>query len=143
MKKIREYVEGMFKDVPDSKEKTDIVQEIILNLEEKVQDLIEQGKEEEDAINKSIVEFGDITEIKSGLMNISGSEQKRPKSFSHANNLMFSVFGSMLLIGLFIFINFYYSPNTIWFVYPMFAVLWWPLSLFFVWLNNRKKGKDD
>ena len=64
---IKDYVEGLFGDIPDSTEKENIKQEIILNLEEKVQDLTEAGKAEEDAINKAIVDFGDIDEIKKGF----------------------------------------------------------------------------
>ena len=49
----------LFKDVPESEQKATIIQEVLQNLEEKVWDLMEQGKAEEDAINKAIVEFGD------------------------------------------------------------------------------------
>jgi len=137
---IKDYVEGLFKDIPDSSEKENIKQEIILNLEEKVQDLVDAGKSEEDAINKSIVEFGDIEEIKNDLMNVPGAKNvKSKKKTNYVNNLFFSIWASALIIGLFLFINYYYSPKTIWFVYPTFAVLWWPLSMFFTWLNHRKK----
>lgn len=137
---IKDYVEGLFSDIPDSSEKENIKQEIVLNLEEKVQDLVDAGKSEEDAINKSIVEFGDIGEIKNDLMNVPGAKtQSKKKKTNYVNNLWFSIWASALIIGLFLFINYYYTPNTIWFVYPTFAVLWWPLSMFFTWLNHRKK----
>lgn len=137
---IKDYVEGLFRDIPDSEEKENIKQEIILNLEEKVQDLTESGKAEEDAVNKAIVDFGDIEEIKKDLMKASGGIKEPPrKKTNYVNNLWFSIWGSALIIGLVVFINYYYSPHTIWFVYPTFAVLWWPLAMFFTWLNNRKK----
>ncbi len=68
---------------------------------------------------------------------------KKPgkKSSSAALNLGFSLWGSGLIIALCIFINFYYSPGVIWFIYPTFGVLWWPLALFFHWL--RKRREDD
>lgn len=44
-----------------------VKQEIIQNLEEKVFYLMEQGKEEDDAINKAIVEFGDIEDLRNEL----------------------------------------------------------------------------
>lgn len=135
---IRKYIEGIFIDIPSSNEKTDVMQEIILNLEEKVADLVEQGKSEEDAINKSIVDFGDGVEIKNDLMP-AGTPAAKKKNINYTNRLWFSVWGSALLIGLFIFINFYYSPRAIWFVYPTFAILWWPLAAFFARLNSRKK----
>ena len=149
---IKDYVEGIFADVPDSLEKDNIKQEIILNLEEKVQDLVDSGKAEEDAINKSIVDFGDAQEIKNDLMQASGIKTAPvKKKTNYVNNLWFSIWGSALIIGLFFFINYttaqgvFPSPSLghaggyPWFIYPTFAVLWWPLSMFFVWLNNRKK----
>ena len=36
------------------------------------------------------------------------------------------------------FINYTTSWGHPWFVYPTFAVLWWPLAMFFTWLNHRK-----
>lgn len=133
MKKIKQHVERLFKDVPDSEEKEILKQEIIDNLEEKVLDLMEQGKEEEDAVNKAIIDFGDIDEIK---VELTVKRQPLKKNMSKIN-LVFSIWGSILIIGLFIFMNLYYSPNVIWFVYPTFVVLWWPLSMLFYWLRNR------
>lgn len=132
MKSIKNYVEDMFKDLPDSKEKNVIQQEIIENLEEKVHDLIAQGKTEEDAVNKALIEFGDIEEIKKEL----GVPPKQKKDTAKLN-LGFSLWGSGLIIALVTFANFYYTPNIIWFVYPTFAVLWWPLSMFFYWLRTK------
>ena len=67
MKRMKSHVEELFKDIPESEQKKAIIQEVLENLEEKVWDLMEQGKEEEDAINKAIVEFGDIEEMKKEL----------------------------------------------------------------------------
>lgn len=38
------------------------------------------------------------------------------------------------------FANLYYTPRVIWFVYPLFAVAWWPMTLFFRWLH-KKNGR--
>ena len=143
MMTIKDYVEGLFKDIPESAEKENVKQEIIANMEEKVQDLMDLGKDEEDATNKAIVDFGDIEELKKDLVKASGLRgmfySKEKKKRNYVNNLWYSVWASAMIIGLVIFINFYYSPNTIWFVYPTFVVLWWPLSMLFAWLNSRKK----
>ena len=45
--------------------------------------------------------------------------------------LGFSVAGSLLVIALVTAINFMTSPGFLWCVFPIFAVLWWPLSVFF------------
>ncbi|GGP15905.1 permease prefix domain 1-containing protein [Oceanobacillus neutriphilus] len=121
------------KDIPKSEEKEIIKQEIFQNLEEKVYDLMAQGKEEEDAVNKAIVEFGNIDEIKNELgvyrVNSDGDEKRIERAKIDLN---FSVWGSILFIALMVFINLYYSPSTIWFVYPTFAILWWPALLYFI-----------
>ncbi|WP_368654210.1 permease prefix domain 1-containing protein [Ornithinibacillus sp. 4-3] len=136
MRKIKNHVDELFKDIPNSEEKERIKQEIFQNLEEKVYDLMAQGKEEEDAINKAIVEFGNIEELKMEL-GIS-KPSKRPDRKKRAKiDLNFSIWGAILIIALFIFINFYYSPDNIWFVYPVFAILWWPLSMFYRWLKIK------
>ncbi|MFD2043346.1 permease prefix domain 1-containing protein [Ornithinibacillus salinisoli] len=131
MKQLRDHVNELFKDVPESEQRNAIMQEVLQNLEEKVWDIMEQGKEEEDAINKAIVEFGDIEDLRKelGVNQSSNAKKKRTTKL----NLGFSIWGSILIISLFTFINFYYTPNVIWFVYPVFAVLWWPLTMYFNW----------
>ncbi|MBM7563446.1 permease prefix domain 1-containing protein [Paenibacillus sacheonensis] len=133
MKKIRTHVEEWFSDIPDSEQKQAIQEEITQNLEEKVFDLVRGGKTEEDATNKAIVEFGDITDIKQEL----GVKDGKPVSSrkQYGLHLGFSLWGSGLIIALFLFINVYYTPDSIWFVYPTFAVAWWPLVMFYKWLG--------
>lgn len=79
MNSIKQHVDQLFKEVPESEKKQIIKQEIVANLQEKVFDLMEQGKGEEDAINKVIVEFGDIEEIKQELGHKQGLGYKPSK----------------------------------------------------------------
>ena len=138
--KIRAHVEEMFRDVPESEEKQSLLNEMIADAEEKAADLMAAGKQEEDAVNKALVELGDLSEIKLSLMGVSpraaGGRGKL------RNNLLYSVCGSLLIIALMIFINLYYSPGTIWFVYPMFGVIWWPLSMLLHYMNHREGGRS-
>lgn len=136
---IKDYLEELFGDIPDSVEKENIKQEIIQNLEEKVQDLMKEGKTEEDAINKSIVDFGDMHEIRNNLMHTAQQTSSKKDILRYKNHLWFSICGSVLIIGLLGFINFYYTPDIIWIVYPIFAILWWPLGILFALLNIKKK----
>ncbi len=93
---------------------------------------MEQGKEEEDAINKAIVEFGDIDDLKKELeLN---NHLKKIKKYDKII-LEYSIWGSLLII-LYLFLSIYYSPED-WFVYPTFAVLWWPLTMYFRWMNVK------
>lgn len=136
---IKDYLEELFGDIPDSAEKENIKQEIMQNLEEKVQDLMKGGKTEEDAINKSIVDFGDMQEIRNNLMRAAQPKPTKEDISRYKNHLWFSICGSVLFIGLILFVNFYYTPNIIWFVYPTFAILWWPLGTLFTLLSIKKK----
>ncbi|MDX8047589.1 permease prefix domain 1-containing protein [Gracilibacillus sp. S3-1-1] len=138
MKKIKHFVNELFEDMPDSEQKNAVMEEVIQNLEEKVWDLMEQGKEEEDAINKAIVDFGDVEDLKQEL---GGKQPVKSKRNMTKINLGYSVWGSGLIIALFVFINFYYTPNDIWFVYPTFAILWWPLTMYFRWLRTKETAK--
>ena len=137
--KINEYVEEMFHSIPESEEKRSLLNELILDAEEKAADLMAGGKAEEDAVNKALVELGDLSEIKLNLMNLKPPKQSLTRL---RNNLLYSVMGSALFILLMLFINLYYSPHTVWFVYPVFAILWWPLSVLLVYLNRKDGGRS-
>ncbi len=135
MKTVQEHVDALFREIPDSERKESLKREIVENLQEKVNDLIAQGKAEEDAINRAIVEFGDISDIRDELRN----QQMLPIKRSSAGlQLGYSVVGSLLIIGLVLFINLHITPGFLWCIFPIFGVLWWPLSMFFRWLKYRK-----
>lgn len=132
MKSIENYVDGLFGELPDSDRKTQLRNEIVQNLKDKVRDLMSQGKAEEDAVNKAVVEFGDISDIKAEL-----TAQQPDKRKSAALALGFSIWGSALIIGLVVFINLYFAPGTLWCVFPIFAISWWPLAMLYNWLRKR------
>lgn len=134
---IRDYVEEIFHSVPDSPEKRSLLDEMILDAEEKAADLMAAGKAEEDAVNKALVELGDLSEIKLSLLGVQPAPNKRTMR-RYRNALLYAVCGSALVIALMLFINFYYSPGAIWFVYPTFAILWWPLSMLLYYMNHRE-----
>ena len=130
--KVDKYVDQLFKKIPRSEQKKNIVKDVKLYLKDKVLDLMAQGKTEEDAIHEAIEEFGDIEDLRREL-DIK-DRKKVDKAFFQ---LIFSILGSLLIIGLATFINLYYTPHVIWLVYPTFVVLWWPLALFYRWLSIK------
>jgi hypothetical protein len=130
---IRSYVEMQFKGISDSEEKSNIMEELILNMSEQVDDLVEKGKELEDAINKVVVDFGDMSELKNELIEKEVSPLLRLKVL-----LSFSIWGAILISALAIFINLTTTPGYLWCVYPIFAVIWWPLAMFY---RFKLKGK--
>jgi hypothetical protein len=137
MNKIEAHLNRLFRDIPYSRRKADMMSEILQDLEEKADDLMSQGRTEDEAIQEAFEDFGDIEEIRREL---AGSAQlMRDKNLGLA--LAFSVWGGIIITALVVFINLYYSPRHIWFVYHVFAVIWWPMSLYFVW-NRRRTGNS-
>lgn len=57
--------------------------------------------------------------------------RKRKKYFA------LSICASIVTIVFFSLVNYMNSPNHIWAIYPAFAIVWWPLSLYF--FRVRKK----
>lgn len=49
-----------------------------------------------------------------------------------------SIYASLLISVFFITVNVVSSPETIWAVYPIFGVLWWPLSMYFYVYRKNK-----
>lgn len=53
--------------------------------------------------------------------------------------LAFAVTGSLMSIFFLIIVNTLTSPNEIWFIYPMFGLLQWPISVYYF---SRRKVKE-
>ena len=52
--------------------------------------------------------------------------------------MFLSFFGTILTSALFIVTNLVASPHTIWAVYPIFALAWWPLSVYYFIYRRRR-----
>lgn len=129
MNEIEVSINRIFGDIPQSKRKEEIKQEIIQNLNEKVSDLVANGQSAEEAVKKALDDFGDIDDLKEELESCARSSRAGRTGLA----LAFSVWGAVITAAFFVFINLYCTPGVIWFVYPVFAVLWWPLTMFFHW----------
>lgn len=63
-----------------------------------------------------------------------------PLSLYHARKktyFEYSVQATFLIIVFFLIVNIISSPQTIWAVYPIFCVLWWPLSMYYFVYKRR------
>lgn len=59
------------------------------------------------------------------------AEQKEQEVRKMKNkSLGFSIAGSFIIILFMLFINYTTSPGFPWFIYPVFAVLWWPIGVY-------------
>jgi hypothetical protein len=63
-----------------------------------------------------------------------------PLALNHARKktyFEFSIHASLLISLFFISVNVISTPHTIWAVYPIFCVLWWPLSMYYFVYKRR------
>ncbi|CAM5508517.1 putative protein OS=Lysinibacillus sphaericus OX=1421 GN=LS41612_00655 PE=4 SV=1 [Lysinibacillus sphaericus] len=63
-----------------------------------------------------------------------------PLALYHAQKrtfVAFSVYASLHISIFFIIVNIVSSPSVIWAIYPIFLVLWWPLSMYFYVYKRR------
>ena len=145
MNLIRNFVKNTFKDVQKDK-RDEIINSVTELLIEKVEDLIESGLNEKEAINKAVVEFGTVEDYFNQTIK-KEKKEKRQKTLRHyGNDLLFSGVGSAILIGIIIFINLYFTPELLWSVAPSIAILFWPLAVLYHLLNkraNKKQKKDE
>ena len=95
--KLRDHVENLFKEIPRSNRKSSIMDEIMENLTDKVNDLIESGMEESDAIILALDEFGEIDEIKDVLMEQEFT--RHYKSSIAKKRFEYSILGSILIVS--------------------------------------------
>ncbi|MCX7708800.1 MAG: hypothetical protein N2484_03005 [Clostridia bacterium] len=55
----------------------------------------------------------------------------------------YSMIGSTITILFFICVNYISSPRSVWAVYPIFGVLWWPLSMYYFSYKKQKSGQGQ
>ena len=145
MNQIKNFVKNTFKDI-DKDKRNEIIQSVTISLTEKVEDLIETGLSEQEAIDKAVVEFGTVEDFFDDSIK-KQKKEKRQKTLRHyGNDLLFSGVGSAIVIGILAFVNFTYNSSNLWFVIPSIAILFWPLAILYNLLNkraNKKEKKDE
>lgn len=128
MTKIKRFVSKLLKDFFNDQDKKELIDILTTSLEEKVEDLIEQGTPVEEAIDRSIKEFGsteDVLDAFSDQASVLKAQaiKKRKSQFS------FSVFSYFIIVGLTMFINLTFLDffrDFHWFVVVAIALLFWP-----------------
>lgn len=61
--KLREYIDNLFSDAPQTRKAVEMREEIFQNITDKYNDLIAEGKSEEAAYNIAVAAIGDVTSI--------------------------------------------------------------------------------
>lgn len=138
MKKLHKFVKKTLRRIPNSSEKYQLIEQLTNALSEKVSDLIEDGMEELEAIEKAQLDFGDGKEVMDEFM----ADYRTPQRIQRAkNHIYYSLACTVLIIAFLIFLNVYlatvYDLNFIWCVYPSIGILFWPLSIVYKYLNIK------
>ena len=142
MKRIKNFVKNTFKNYP-KEEREKLIKSITEMLIEKVEDLVENGLSLDEAIDRAVTEFGSIEDYEDSKVV---KKKFRIKNLSHyRNDVMFSVVAILIIIGMLAYVNLYFT-DVIWFVIPSLALLFWPLSTIYRYLNRKgteKENKDE
>ncbi|MDT8337143.1 MAG: permease prefix domain 1-containing protein [Candidatus Izemoplasmatales bacterium] len=138
MNKIKTYVSKLLKDFFNDDDKKELIEILTTSLEEKVDDLVEAGTPLDEAINKSINEFGDVDDV---LKVYPELDKKQSKIKKRKHQFLFSLWGYLIISGIAIFINFTFIEffaNILWFVVILIALLFWPITMLYRYLMVTK-----
>lgn len=137
MKRIKNFVKNTFKNYP-KEQREELIQSITEMLMEKVEDLVEHGYALEEAIDKTVLEFGSIEDFE----DKKPPRKRRLKNLVHyRNDIMFSIVAILIIIGILAYVNLFFT-QVLWFIVPSLALLFWPLSTIYRYLN-RKGSEGD
>ncbi len=145
MKQIKNFVKHTFKDIEKDKNE-EIIKLVTESLIEKVEDLMEYGLAEKEAIDRTILEFGTAEDYFNQSIKIAKKERRQKTLRHYGNDLLFSGAGSAIVILIILYIDFKYTPNVLWSIIPSIAILFWPLAILYNLLNkraNKKEKKDE
>jgi len=103
--KIRAYIERAFADAPRTRKSVELQEELISNMLEKFNDLLREGKTEEEAYNAVIAGRGDIEELVDGLrerqtLHHPTPEERRRSALLVSVAVGLYILGPVALIGL-------------------------------------------
>jgi uncharacterized membrane-anchored protein len=137
--KIKQFVSNLLKDYFSEDDKRELIQLLTTSLEEKVEDLIEQGTPVDQAIERSIQEFGSATDV---LDAFPDKEKKRRMTIAkRRSQWLFSIIGYLLVVGLAMFFNLTFLSffgNILWFVVVGIGTLFWPAAMAYRYHTSKR-----
>jgi len=143
MKRLENFVKNTFKNYPKD-DRDRLIESITEMLTEKVEDLIEKGMTEQEAIDKAVIEFGTLEDYEDNPKKVARKLKTRRTIKQYKYDIFFSVGGSLIIIGMLIYIDLQFTAtNVVWFVIPALAVLWWPLATIYRYLLKKETIKED
>jgi len=138
MNKIKSFISKLLKDYFNDKDKKELIELLTTSLEEKVDDLVEQGTPRDQAIQQSINEFGDTDDVLSAFPS---KQRKGELIKKRKTQVFYSIWGYIIIVGLTIFINFTFYEffdKILWFVIVCIGLLFWPITMIYRYLLIKK-----
>jgi len=138
MNKIKTFVSKLLKGIFNDEDKKELIEILTTSLEEKVDDLVEGGTPLDEAINKSISEFGDVDDFLEAYPELN---KKRETIKKRKHQFIYSLFGYLIISGIAIYINFtflQFFANILWFILILIALLFWPITMLFRYMSVKK-----
>jgi len=137
MNSIKKFVTRLLKDYFSDEDKKELIEVMTTSLEEKIDDLVEQGDTREEATVKSINEFGDTRDVLQAFPETHKLKENVVKK--RKNILIFSTLAYLIITGLAIYVNLAFLPGYNWFVIIAIALLFWPLVMLYLYLGVRRQ----
>ena len=134
MNNIKKFVTKILKGFLNDEDKKELIEILTTSLEEKVDDLVELGATREEAIKQSIQEFGDESDV----LEVLSKYENREIIKYRLNKLMFSSLAYIIITGLTIYVNYQFVPTYNWFLFVAIGLLFWPLTMLYLYLNVRR-----
>ncbi len=135
MNNIKKFVSRLLKDFFNEEDKLELIEILTTSLEEKVDELVEQGNTREEAIQKSIQEFGDKKDVLDAFPEY---EMKKNAVKQRRNQVIFSTCAYLIITGLAAYINFVLLEGYLWFLFVAIGLLFWPLVMIYLYLGVRR-----
>ncbi len=136
MNNIKKFISKLLKDSFNEEVKKELNETLTTSLEEKVDDLVEQGKTREEAIEISIKEFGDKEDVLEAFPEF--KKKNRSLIKKRRNQLIFSIGAYLIITGLMAYPNYAFTPDTLWFLFVAIGLLFWPLVMLYLYLSARR-----
>ena len=136
MNNIKRFVTRLLKGLLNEDDKKELIEILTTSLEEKVDDLVEEGKTREEAIERSIQEFGNADDVLEAFPEFERTKKDRIKK--GRNKLLFSTCSYLIITGLVVFINLEFLPGKLWFIFVAIGLLFWPLVMLYLYLSVRR-----
>jgi Flp pilus assembly protein TadB len=137
MNNIKKFVSNILKGMLNDEDKKELIEILTTSLEEKIDDLVEQGQSREEAFEQTIQEFGDEKDVLEAFPEYDKGKKGLVKH--RGNQLIFATLAYFIVTGLCVYVNLMLLfPDVLWFVFVAIGLLFWPLVMLYLYLSARR-----